>query len=166
MPVTVSSRSKKETKRRDADEELIAKSLKRWRLTAEAESSWRKQALEDVKFSIGTGQWDEAVKANREVEGKPCLTVNRAPSFIRQYTGEERQHRPAMIVSPQGDGATREVAKIHQGVLRHIEKVSFADVVYDEAYDWMLRIGSAPWRITADYINDTSFYQEPRIVPV
>jgi hypothetical protein len=163
MPVTLSSKSKKRTRRDQADEDLITTSLKRFKITAEAESECRRQALEDLKFSIGTGQWDEAVKANREIEGKPCLTINRAPAFLRQYTGEERQHRPAMIVSPVGSGADVEVAKIHQGVLRHVEVVSVADVTYDNSYDMMMRIGWCPWRIKTDYTSEMSFDQEPRI---
>jgi hypothetical protein len=163
MPVTLSSKSKKRNGRIDADQDLITKSIKRFKITAEAESESRRQALEDLRFSIGTGQWDEAVKANREIDGKPCLTINRAPAFLRQYTGEERQHRPAMLVSPVGSGADLEVAKVHQGVLRHIEVASFADVVYDDSYDMMMRIGWCPWRVKTDYLSERSFDQEPRI---
>ena len=163
MSVVLSSKSKKRSKAIDADEELITKSLKRFKITAESEAESRRQALEDLRFSIGTGQWDESVKANREIEGKPCLTINRAPAFLRQYTGEERQHRPAMLVSPVGNGADVDTAKIHQGVLRHIEVVSVADVTYDTSYDMMMRIGWCPWRIKVDYVNERSFDQEPRI---
>lgn len=163
MPIVLASKSKKRTKRTGEDEELIAKSLKRFKITADSESESRRQALEDLRFSIGTGQWDEAVKSNREIEGKPCLTVNRAPAFLRQYTGEERQHRPSMMVSPVGAGADVETAKIHQGVLRHIEVASVADVTYDNSYEMMMRIGWCPWRIKVDYVDDRSFSQEPRI---
>jgi hypothetical protein len=163
VPVTLSSKSKKRGGSRGRDEDLIATSLKRFKITAEAESDARRQGLEDLNFSIGTGQWDEAVKANREIEGKPCLTINRAPAFLRQFTGEERQHRPAMLVSPVGSGADLEVAKIHQGVLRHIEVASVADVTYDNSYDMMMRIGWKAWRVRPDYIHERSFEQEPRI---
>jgi hypothetical protein len=163
MSVIISSKSKRRSRRIDADEQLIAQSMKRFKITAEAESDCRRQGLEDLKFSIGTGQWDEAVKANREIEGKPCLTINRAPSFLRQYTGEERQHRPAMLVSPVGGGADLEVAKVHQGVLRHIEVVSIADVTYGNSYDMMMRIGWKAWRVRPDYVSEMSFDQEPRI---
>ena len=166
MPTILSSKSKRRNKTIDGDTDLITKSLKRFKITAESESEARRQGLEDLRFSIGTGQWDEAVKANREIEGKPCLTINRAPAFLRQYTGEERQHRPSMLVSPVGSGADKEVAKIHQGVLRHIEVASIADVTYDNAYDMGMRIGWCPWRIKTDYIHERSFDQEPRIEPI
>ncbi len=163
MPIILTSLSKKRKRKAQTDEDLIATSLKRFKITADAESSWRTKGLEDLEFSIGTGQWDAAVKADREIAGKPCLTINRAPAFLRQYTGEERQHRPAMIVDPVGGGADKEVAKIHQGVLRHIEVTSMADVSYDNSYDMMMRIGSCPWRVLVDYVDERSFDQEPRI---
>src|SRR5208282_3116473 len=163
MPVTLSSKSKRRNAEIDADQELITKSLKRFKITAESESESRRQGLEDLRFSIGTGQWDESVKANREIEGKPCLTINRAPAFLRQYTGEERQHRPAMLVSPVGNGADVDTAKIHQGVLRHIEVASMADVTYDNAYDMMMRIGWCPWRVKDAFVDERSFSREPRI---
>jgi hypothetical protein len=166
MPVVLASRSRSTVKKLQRDQELIEKSLKRFQITASAESEMRKAGLEDLKFSIGTGQWDSAVKANREIEGKPCLTLNRAPTFLRQYTGEERQHRPAMLVDPVGDGADQEVADIFQGLLRHTEVVSFADTVYDNSYDMMLRVGWDNWRIATDYVNEKSFDQEPRIVEI
>jgi hypothetical protein len=162
MTVTLTSKSKRSDGRK-REEDLIATSLKRFKITAEAESEWRSKGMEDLKFSIGTGQWDEAVKSNREIEGKPCLTINRAPAFLRQYTGEERQHRPAMLVSPNGSGADLEVAKIHQGVLRHFEVVSEADFIYDYSYDMGMRVGSHPWRIKTEYLTERSFDQEPRI---
>lgn len=168
MPV-VTSRSRRRDKRENKDAPLIEKSLKRFLITANSESESRKQGMEDLRFSIGTGQWDESVKANREIEGKPCLVVNRAPSFLRQFTGEERANRPAMIVSPVGSGADQELADIHQGVLRHIEVASMADVTYDNAYDGLLRIGWDYWRIQNQYVtddpgdDDSAFQQEPRI---
>ena len=68
MSVILSSKSKKRDKALSGDAELIKTSLKRFQVTAEAETESRKQGLEDLKFSIGTGQWDEAVKANREID--------------------------------------------------------------------------------------------------
>lgn len=163
MAVILQSKSKRQRKGEQAAQDLITTSLKRFQITADAEMESRKSGLEDLKFSIGTGQWDAAVKANRELEGKPCLTVNRIPTFLRQLTGEERQHRPAMIVDPVGSGADEETADIIQGIVRHIEVVSNADMVYDNAYDMMLRVGFDYWRVRPEYVSETSFDQEPRI---
>jgi Phage P22-like portal protein len=164
---TLTSKSKrkdgKQSKQIREDEELIEQSLRRFQITADFESESRTEGLKDLRFSIGTGQWDGAIKAARDIEGKPCLTINRIPTFIRQYTGEERQHRPAMLVDPVGSGTDPETAEICQGVLRHIEQISVADYVYDMSYDMMLRIGWHHWRINSEYLDERSFDQEPRI---
>lgn len=165
---TLTSKSKRNINSRESrqdrlDHELIEKSLKRFKITYESESATRAEALKDLEFSIGTGQWDGAIKAQRDIEGRPCLTVNRIPTFLRQYTGEQRQHRPGMIVDPVGSKSDPETAEICQGTLRHIEQVSFADVVYDTTYDMMLRIGVAYSRVNTEYIGERSFDQEPRI---
>src|SRR5438445_12595866 len=165
MAIVLSSKSKKSGEKLDGDRERIRKSLKHFQITADSEGKWRKQALEDIRFAIGTGQWDAAVKADREIAGKPCLVVNRAWSYLRQFTGDERQHRPSMLVNPVGSGADIEIAKIHQCVLRHIETSSFADVTYDDAYQFMMITGSCPWYIKTDYVSPMSFRQEPRIEP-
>lgn len=166
MGVILSSKSKKRDKKLEGDQEFLATSLKRFQISSDADADSRKKELDDLRFSIGTGQWDDAVKASREIEGKPCLTVNRANAFLRQYTGDERQHRPSMLVNPVGSGADQDVAKIHQGVLRHVEVASFADITYDNSYDMMMRIGRCPWRVKTDYISELSFDQEPRIEPI
>jgi len=47
MPVVLSSKSKKRNRRLEASEERITTSLKRFKITAEAESESRRQGLED-----------------------------------------------------------------------------------------------------------------------
>jgi hypothetical protein len=163
VAITLQSKSKRQSRKEQADGELIEKSLKRYKITAESESEIRTKGLFDLNFSVGEGQWDGSIKAGRETEGRPCLTVNRIPTFLRQYTGEERQHRPAMLVDPVGSGSDPEVAEICQGVLRHIEVASFADTVYDYHYDFMLRAGWTDWRVSTEYLSERSFDQEPRI---
>lgn len=165
--ISLRSKSTRKGKKQDQeDQDLIAASLKRFKITYDAESDARSKSLKDLTFSIGEGQWDAGIKADRDIEGRPCLTVNRIPTFLRQYTGQERQSRPAMLVSPVGSGTDTETAEIIQGVLRHIEQVSFADFSYDFAYDLMLRIGWGNWRVNTAYLNDKSFDQEPRIEPI
>jgi hypothetical protein len=172
MPTATAQKSKSKRKSSAENErKLIETSLKRFTLTEETESEVRERGLDALRFSIGETQWNPAIKSQREIEGRPVLTVNRIPTFLRQYTGEERQHRPAMLVDPVGSGSDPEIAQIFQGALRHIEVASFADTTYDCAYDFMLRIGWSYWRINHEYLSDKpgsrdSFAQEPRIAPI
>ena len=163
------ARRKAAAPRRSADDELIERSLKRFQITADAENELREVSLDDLQFSIGESQWAPSIRAQRDVDGRPCLTVNRLPAFLRRYTGDERQTRPAMLVDPVGSGSDVETAEIMQGALRHIENVSVADVTYDTSYDFMLRTGWSYWSIVNEYVsdepgdNDDAFAQEPRI---
>lgn len=124
----------------------------RWKLASDAEAQTRRDSLEDLDFSVGK-QWPTTVLAQRELDGRPCLTMNRQPQFIRQITNEQRQQRPALQINPVGDGATTDLAKIFQGCVRHIETISDAEVPRDTAFDSMVRIGFGHWRIITEEVG-------------
>lgn len=147
---------------KSADEEILKVARERFQLAVEAESEIRKDALDDLKFSAGE-QWPDEIKNGRNQDGRPCLTINRLPQFIRQITNDQKQNRPAIRVSPVDDQATLETAKIFQGMIRHIEYASDADVAYDTAFDSAVRVGFGYFRIVTDYVDPHSFDQEIRI---
>lgn len=118
----------------------------RFKLAAQAESETRAEALDDLEFSVGQ-QWPKDIKADRQRTGRPCLTANVLPQFIRQVTNDQRQQRPGININPVGNGATVEKAEVLQGLTRHIEVQSDAEVVYDYAFEYMVRIGFGYWRI-------------------
>jgi hypothetical protein len=134
----------------------------RFKQCAEAEAQTRKESLDDLEFSIGK-QWPADVETQRQADGRPCLTMNRAPQFLRQITNEQRQQRPSTLVNPAGDESDPETAEILQGTVRHIEVISDAEIAYDTAFDSMGRCGFGYWRIVTEYIDDTSFDQEIKI---
>lgn len=134
----------------------------RFQRCAEAESSTRAKSLDDVKFSLGE-QWHPDVIAEREREKRPILTLNRAEPFLEQVQGNQRQMRPAAQINPVGSGSDRETAEALQGLVRHVEVNSDAEIAYDHAFDWMTRGGFSWWRWTTEYVDDQSFDQELRI---
>jgi hypothetical protein len=144
------------------DEEILATARKRFDLAADAERENRELALEDLDFSVGE-QWPDAIKADRIKEAKPTLTINRLPQFIQQITNDQRQNRPSIKVSPVDDGADIETAKIYQGLIRHIEYDSNADVAYDTAFDGTVRGGLGYFRVITQYCDPYSFEQEIKI---
>ena len=108
---------------------ILAEAQKRFELCVEAERTIRKEALDDLRFLSGD-QWPEAIKRQRDLDGRPCLTINRLPQFLRQVTNDQRQNRTSIRVSPVDDRGDPETAKVLQGVIRHIEYDSNADVAY------------------------------------
>jgi hypothetical protein len=119
-----------------------------------------REALEDLKFARLGEQWPEAIRRQREQEGRPCLTINRLPAFIRQVVNDARQNRPAITVHPVDSQADVQTAKIIDGLIRHIEQSSDADVAYDTALDFAASAGFGFFSINTRYAGDDSFEQD------
>lgn len=156
--------SEKENQNQD-DEKILEIARARFDLAAEAEREVRELALEDLKFGAGE-QWDLRDKNQRELDRRPCLTINRLPQFIRQIVNDQRQNRPSVKVSPVDDKADIETAKILQGIIRHVENSSDADVAYDTAFDSAVRTGFGYFRIRTAYSDPMSFDLDIRIEPI
>lgn len=126
----------------------------------------RTAAKEDLSFRAGSGQWDDTERKLREGQGRPVLSFNKSGAFIRQVTGDVRQNKPAIKVSPAGDGAKKEVADAYAGLIRNIEQQSNAPYVYSVAADNSVTCGYGFWRVTTQYSADDSFEQDIRIKPI
>jgi hypothetical protein len=141
------------------DQEFLSDAHERFRLAEEATTDIRRDALDDFRFFVGE-QWDSNIYQQRYQDGRPCLTMNRLRQFRRMVTNEQRQQRPAIQINPVGDGADIETGQMLQGLCRHIEVNSDADIAYDTAYEHMATGGFGFWRIITDYVNDDSDEQE------
>lgn len=148
-----------EAKDGERKRKLLEKARSRFKLAEEAESVQRRLSLDDLRFRAGE-QWDERIKNDRDRDGRPCLVINRIPQFVQQLTNDQRQNRPSIKIHPVDDKADIETAKIIQGLMRHIEYNSNADVAYDTAYESAVIGGRGFWRIQTDYADPLSFEQE------
>ena len=147
------------TENQGNDEAFLNLALDRFKLAAEAEATLRRDALDDLEFSVGE-QWPSDIKADRQLNGRPCLTINVLPQFIKQVTNEQRQQRPAGTVNPVGNGADIDTAQIEQGIVRHIEVLSDAEVADDYAFEYMVRIGFGYERLDTKLTSRNGDQQE------
>ena len=108
-------------------------------------------------------QWPANIKADRDSDQRPCLTINRLPIFIRQVTNQQRQSRPAIQINPVDSSSDPDTAEVIQGIVRHIETQSNADVAYDTACDHQVTIGRGFIRIVIDWSDVNPWEQEIRI---
>jgi hypothetical protein len=143
-------------------EALLRVARHRFRAAEEAQATWREQAREDYAFLAGQ-QWPDAVEAQRTADGRPCLTINQLPQFVRQVVNEERQNRPAITVQPVDDQADVETAEVIEGLLRQIQNASNADIAYDTAIESVTACGIGYIRVQTKYVGPDSFDQEPCI---
>jgi hypothetical protein len=127
-------------------------------MAIKAESANRADAVADLKFLAGD-QWPDEIKRMRQLEGRPCLTFNRLPTYLHQVTNDQRQNKVGIKVHPVGHGADDKGAEIYQGMIRQIENSSNADTAYDTAVNSAAAIGFGFWRLVTDYESPTSFNQ-------
>jgi len=136
-------------------------------------SDSRQDENDDLKFYAGSPdnhwQWPADVLATRgavqgqTINARPCLTINKLPQHVRQVTNDQRQNRPGAKVIPVDDNADIEVADIFNGMIRHIEYISDADVAYDTACENQVSYGEGYIRLLTEYCDDNSFDQDIKI---
>ena len=137
----------------------INEAIKFWRLVNDADSTNRAEALMDVKFAAGD-QWPVEIQNSRNLESRPCLTINKIDAYIRQVTNQQRMQRPRIKVHPVNNLSDYKIAQVIEGITRHIEVNSNADTAYDTAFDYAVRMGWGYWRINTRYTREDSFDQE------
>lgn len=151
-----------EEEQEKADRAIIERAKRNFKLAEEATREIRKEALDDLKFRAGD-QWDDEIRNSRTRDKRPCLTFNRLPQFSNQVVNDIRQNRPSTLVSPTGDGASEDTAEIFEGLVRHIETASDADIATDVAVEMQVIIGFGYERIVTEYASEMSFDLEARV---
>jgi len=129
------------------------------KLANDADTNNRSEALEDLKFGSGD-QWPVEIQNSRDLEARPCLTINKVDAYVRQVTNQQRQQRPRIKVHGMNSQSDAKVAEILTGICRHIEVNSDADHAYDNAFNYAVRCGFGYWRVTTDYISEKTFDQD------
>ena len=130
--------------------------------------SWEAQARlnfeYDYKFANGDThnkyQWDNDLILARELDDKPCLTINKVQQHNLMVINDAKQNKPGVRIRPVGDEASFEGAQIYQELVYHIEYISSAENVYDSAMSFAVQGGWGYWRVDTDYISDKTFDQE------
>ena len=140
----------------NSDKDILERARSRFTACEEAEADIRKDAVDDIKFCSGD-QWPEDVKTARVLDKRPCLTINRLTEQLRQVLNEQRQNRPAIKVNPVDDHADIETAEVFEGLIRHIEYASNAEIAYDTASDGQVKGGFGYFRLITQYCEPTSF---------
>lgn len=142
-------------------DKLIETAMKRFNLAAEAEADTRKKSLDDLKFRAGD-QWPTNVRQSRDIDKRPCLTINRIPSLVKQVTNDARQNRPALKIIATDD-STEDTANVLEGMCRYIQEASNAGIAYDTACDAQVTMGFGYFRVITEYCDENSFDQDIKI---
>jgi len=160
-------------KNRDSDADILSVARDRLNMAISAYSESREDEQDDLKFYAASPdnqyQWPADVLATRgavqgqTINARPCLTINKLPQHVKQVTNDQRQNRPSIKVIPVDDNADVEVAEVFNGMIRHIQYISDADVAYDTACENQVTFGEGYIRILTDYCDDNTFDQDIKI---
>lgn len=154
-------------------EEVLACARSRMTMAITAYSSTRADELDDLRFYGGSPdnqwQWPTDVLSTRgavqgqSINARPCLTINKLPQHVHQVTNDQRLNRPSVKVIPADDKADVDVAEVFNGVIRHIEYMSDADVAYDTACENQVAFGEGYIRLITEYCEENTFNQDIKI---
>ena len=147
----------------EQDNELIELAKEQFAQALDAFEANQTRYEKDVKFGRMGEQWNADDIEERKNQGRPSLTINRMPSFIRQVVNDARQNKPSIKVHPFDDTADPDTAEVINGIIRNIEQVSKADLAYDTAIDCATSGGFGYFRIDLDYADDDTFDLDIRI---
>ena len=146
------------------DDRIIAEAKRRFKQCEEWESRARKLFLDDIKFDAADSdngyQWPNEIRRNRDIDERPCLTINKVRQHNLQIINDAKQNKPRCAVRPVGNGATYDAAQTFEGIFRHIEYISNATVAYDTATSFQVKGGIGYWRVVTDYLGNDNFDQE------
>jgi len=159
--------------KKNSASDILTVARARLDLAVSALSESREDEIDDLKFYAGSPdnhwQWPADVLATRgavqgqTINARPCLTINKLPQHVRQVTNDQRQNRPGAKVIPVDDKADVQVAEIFNGMIRHIEYISDADVAYDTACENQVSYGEGYLRLLTEYCDDDTFDQDIKI---
>lgn len=148
------------------DKDLHKTALERFKVAKEAEEPQRQRELEDLKFDSGE-QWPDDIKLARAgrtgpipTPARPCLTINKLDAPVLQVLNQQRNAKLAIEVKPKAGPATMAVAEVCQGLIRHIEEESNAQIARAWAFERAAKVGRGFYRILKRYSNDGDFDQD------
>ncbi len=148
----------------EQERKILKEAQDRLRKVIEDDEENRKLAKEDLEFvAIEGKQWPDQIKAEREADGRPCITINKLPTYIDQVVGDQRMNRPSIKVLPVDDKADVKTAKLLSGWIKHVQQISKSDVAVDHGFEHAVACGYGAWRVVTRYTSDSAFEQEAYI---
>jgi len=142
------------------DADFLKDALEAFDKAAEMDDHNRKVFEDNIDFALLENQWPEAIRRAREIDGRPCLTVNRLASMGRQVVNDARRNKPGIRVMPVDGQSDPETAEILNGLIRNIEQSSNAEVAYDTALEHAVFGNRGYFRINTRYTSDDTFDQD------
>jgi len=143
----------------------ISDVIKRMRAAEGSQRDQTRQTKEAIDFCTKrNGQWETSII--QKFKGRPRYTDDRVNPIVNQIVGEVMQAEFSMRVRPAGGEATKEKAKVLDGLIRTIRNLSRFERIKNGAGRRLAMGGVAGWEIVKDYAQQMSFDQDLMIKPI
>jgi len=146
---------------------IIKEALEQFSEAQELTGDWRKVAETDLRFANGD-QWPEELRAWRESQRLPCLTIDRLDGAISQLVGDQRQNDLAVKVVSKSleandlttaDKSTISEGDFISGLVRDIQRRSRFEWVQALSFEHAVQCGLGGWYLDTEYSAPDSFDQ-------
>jgi hypothetical protein len=145
----------------DTDQDVLFEARHRYQRISDWEGNFRTAYVEDTRFANGDSdnhwQWPDAMFADRDAAARPSLTVNKTRQHCLQVINDAKQNKPQIRITPVSDEATKASADVYEGIVRHIEYASNAQVAYDTATTHQVQGGIGWWRVITEHEDPSGF---------
>lgn len=146
---------------------VVAEATKRFRRCSEWESTCRQNFLADYKFAHGDSdngyQWPNRIRSNRDLDSRPCLTMNVVRQHNLQIINEAKQNKSSVAFRATGGDATKDAADLYEALWRRVEYKSDAQAAYETACEYQVNGGWGWIRVVTEYEDNKTFNQDFRV---
>jgi hypothetical protein len=126
-----------------------------------AEHDLRNAAREATHFiDKRDGQWEPEIINRQAFHGRPRYTFDKVGPIVDQIAGEIENSDFTLRVRPSGGDASKENAKVYDGLIRNIRNISDAEHVFNSAGRLMVTMGMDGWEVVQAYVDDDCFDQD------
>src|SRR3954462_14769771 len=143
---------------------LIDEMTERLDWVIEWEGTFRPRFLDDIRFADGdsdnNAQWPNDIKQSRDIDKKPCLTINIVRQHNLQIMNQAKKNKASVKVLGTGNGSTQESANAFKWIIERIQYQSNAQAAYSTGREYQVKGGIGWWRIVTDYYDANSFNQD------
>lgn len=113
-----------------------------------------KRYRDDIHFLL-IDHWPADVRSQRDQDKRLTLQVDKLLQYQHQVVNDSRMNRPQIKVTPISGGA-KETAEVFDGLIRHIQDSSSADLAYDTALECATGGGFGFIRVLHERANQNS----------
>jgi len=146
-----------------SEKDIFEEARDRLQIALDIEGENRNKGKLDLQFREGDGQWDHEVVTTASAE-RPEVTINLTDALCQRVENNMREQERSGKAHPVGDGGNVEVAELIDGILRHVETRSSAQIAYDTAGRSAITNGFGYFRAIAEYEHPRSMRRDIRIL--